>query len=264
MARCSTLAVAIIALALCLHTILAYPTSIERVSGDNNYLPLRNSPSRDLDRFIEKFCDDGDNECKIPSDMIAAAVGVTLDRLNGGHAMMTKRSSLDRLNRGHVLVAKRGSLDRLNSGHVMVAKRDSLDRLNGGHVMVAKRDSLDRLNGGHVMAAKRDSLDRLNGGHVMVAKRSHPDWFNGGLTAVVTGGSLSRRGQLQSAPGQTQQQPSKSPLTLNRWSETDDAQYDSDDDRDAYDSKAGDYVRDDEADDGSCPSCGSSAEASSF
>ncbi|XP_026820115.1 orcokinin peptides type A-like isoform X2 [Rhopalosiphum maidis] len=53
MARCSTLAVAIIALALCLHTILAYPTSIERVSGDNNYLPLRNSPSRDLDRFIE-------------------------------------------------------------------------------------------------------------------------------------------------------------------------------------------------------------------
>jgi hypothetical protein len=163
------------------------------------------------------------------------------------------------------MVAKRGSLDRLNGGHVMVAKRGSLDRLNGGHVMVAKRDSLDRLNGGHVMVAKRDSLDRLNGGHVMVAKRSHPDWFNGGLTAVVTGGSLSGRGQLQSAPGQTQQQPSKSPLTLNRWSKTD-AQYDSDDDRDAYDSKGSDefYARVDENDGSSCPSCGSSAKDSSF
>lgn len=29
---------------------------IERVSGDNNYLPLRNSPSRDFDRFIGKLC----------------------------------------------------------------------------------------------------------------------------------------------------------------------------------------------------------------
>ncbi|XP_001947462.1 orcokinin peptides type A isoform X2 [Acyrthosiphon pisum] len=52
MASSSTMIVAV-ASALCVHTILAYPTSIERVSGDNNYLPLRNSPSRDLDRFIE-------------------------------------------------------------------------------------------------------------------------------------------------------------------------------------------------------------------
>ncbi|XP_025195503.1 uncharacterized protein LOC112594752 isoform X2 [Melanaphis sacchari] len=259
MARCSILIVAV-ASALCLHTALAYPTSVERVSGDNNYLSLRNSPSRDLDRFIEKFCDDN-NECKIPSDMIAATLGVTLDRMNGGHVMAAKRSSLDRLNGGHVMVAKRDSLDRLNGGHLMAAKRDSLDRLDGGHTMAAKRDSLDRLNGGHTMAAKRDSLDRLDGGHTMAAKRSRSDRFSGGL-AVATDSPLSVRGQLQSAARQMQQQYSEYPLALARWSKTD-VQYDSDDDRDAYYySKDGDeyylYVKDD------CLDCGSSAEALSF
>lgn len=28
---------------------------MERVPGDNNYLPVRNSPSRDFDRFIGKW-----------------------------------------------------------------------------------------------------------------------------------------------------------------------------------------------------------------
>ncbi|KAF0765836.1 Orcokinin peptide [Aphis craccivora] len=195
--------------------IIQHFNQIERVSGDNNYQPLRNSAS--IDRFIETFCDDH-NECKIPSDMIDAALGVTLDRMNGGHGM----------------AAKRDSLDRLNGGHGMAAKRDSLDRLNGGHTMAAKRDSLDR-------------LDRLNGGHVMAAKRSHSDRLNGGGLAAVAGGPLSVRGQRQSDRRQKQQQTSKYPLTLARWSETD-----SDDDRDAYYSNVGDeyYLNDD------CLSCG--------
>ncbi|XP_022171471.1 uncharacterized protein LOC111034511 [Myzus persicae] len=287
MARSSTLIVAV-ASALCVHTILAYPTSVERVSGDNNYLPLRNSPSRDLDRFIDTFCDDG-NQCNLPSGMMAAVVRRSLDRLNGGHTMVAKRSSLDRLNGGHVMVArrssldrlvggqltvaKRSSLDRLNGGHVMVAKRSldrlngghvmeakrSLDRLNGGHVMVAKR-SLDRLNGGHVMVAKSSSLDRLNGGHVMVAKRSQPDRFNDGLT-MGTGGPSSSLGQLQSVDQQLQQQPNKYPQTLTWWPETEGQSFNNDND---YYSKDGDdyYMRDYDGD--VCLGCGSSAKASSF
>ncbi|XP_008178174.1 uncharacterized protein LOC100163447 isoform X1 [Acyrthosiphon pisum] len=267
MASSSTMIVAV-ASALCVHTILAYPTSIERVSGDNNYLPLRNSPSRDLDRFIDTFCVEG-NRCNLPSGVMAAAAWDSLDRLDGGHTMVAKRSSLDRLNGGHTMAAKR-SLDRLNGGHVMVARRSSLDRLNGGHVMVARRSSLDRLNGGHIMVAKRSSLDRLNGGHVMVAKRSQPKRFNDGLT-VVTGGPLSVRGQLQSAPQQLQQQPPKYPRTLTRWSEAD-VQYFNDNDRDDFYSKDGDdyyskdgsdyYMKDYDGDD--CQGCGSSAKAASF
>ncbi|XP_025409031.1 orcokinin peptides-like isoform X2 [Sipha flava] len=43
-----------VALALfCAHAATAYPTPMERVSGENNYLAFRNSPSRDLERFIE-------------------------------------------------------------------------------------------------------------------------------------------------------------------------------------------------------------------
>ncbi|XP_050056382.1 uncharacterized protein LOC126549931 [Aphis gossypii] len=297
MAHCSTLIV-IIASSLCVHTILAYPTSIERVSGDNNYQPLRNSAS--IDRFIETFCDD-DNECKIPSDVIDAALGVTLDRMNGGHVMAAKRDSLDRLNGGHtmaakrdsldrlngghtmaakrdsldrlgvghLMTAKRSSLDRLNGGHTMAAKRDSLDRLNGGHVMAAKRDSLDRLNGGHVMAAKRDSLDRLNGGHVMAAKRDSLDRLNGGHVMAakrsdrLSGGGLAVvAGGPLSVRGQMRSARQQKQQQTLKYPLTLArwSEIDSDDDRDAYYSNVGDeyYLNDD------CLSCGLSAEASAF
>ncbi|XP_050420751.1 orcokinin peptides type B-like isoform X2 [Adelges cooleyi] len=43
----------VIATAILCVKVAAYPTTVERVTGDSNYLPLRNASPRDLQRFIE-------------------------------------------------------------------------------------------------------------------------------------------------------------------------------------------------------------------
>ncbi|XP_025409029.1 uncharacterized protein LOC112682604 isoform X1 [Sipha flava] len=171
-----------VALALfCAHAATAYPTPMERVSGENNYLAFRNSPSRDLERFIDS-CDDYD-ECGGPRIAVATGRQDGPDRWDSeGRASAAKRSSLDRLNGGHTLATKRSSLDRLNGGHTLVARRGSLDRLDGNFISFADEcegdDGCGSSSSSNAAVAKR-SLDRLNGGHTMVAKRGGPDRSNG-------------------------------------------------------------------------------------
>lgn len=161
------------------------------------------------------ICDN--NDCDLPGVVFTKR---SLDRLNGGHTMVAKRSSLDRLGGNLIgfadlcddgdcsvpsLPAKR-SVNRSDGGYATVAKRSSLDRLDGNLIglvdscngiecglpdgtMATGKWSLDRLNGGHTMVAKR-SLDLLNGGHTMVAKRSLDRLNSGGHTLVDRSASI--------------------------------------------------------------------------
>ncbi|XP_050420749.1 uncharacterized protein LOC126833447 isoform X1 [Adelges cooleyi] len=118
----------VIATAILCVKVAAYPTTVERVTGDSNYLPLRNASPRDLQRFID-VCGDGEDCLKT----LTMDKRGTLDRLNGGHLVRTRSwpSTLDASD-------KRMSKEDKSDSDPPMDLTGTLDRLGGTILFVRK------------------------------------------------------------------------------------------------------------------------------
>lgn len=155
--------------------------------GEQSAMDKTNNEDHLIIRYTN-LCDGDVDDCGLLQSLMPKR---SLDRLNGGFIIGSKRSSLYRLKGDSINFAELCDDNECDLQNV-VAKRSSLNRLNGGHVMESKRSSLNRLGNGHVMGVKRDSLDRLNGDHAEISKvvnvarqslppyeiRGTPDRFN--------------------------------------------------------------------------------------